>query len=90
MCLFVAPPPRLPIYDCARALPLALSSPLLPLSLTPCCHARTLLSRHLGLDNLTVMDQLVWGQSAKHTPQRCGKDHVLADEDVIQIVKKVG
>lgn len=56
----------------------------------PCCHARTLLSRHLGLDNLNVMDQLVWGQSAKHTPQRCGKDHVLADEDVIQIVKKVG
>mmetsp|Transcript_22167 Transcript_22167/g.55907 ORF Transcript_22167/g.55907 Transcript_22167/m.55907 type:complete len:381 (-) Transcript_22167:102-1244(-) len=33
---------------------------------------------------------LVWGASAKHTPQRCGKDHVLEDEDVIQIVKKVG
>jgi uncharacterized protein len=31
----------------------------------------------------------VWGQSAKHQPQRCGKDHVLCDEDIVQIVKKV-
>merc|ERR1712086_509531 len=30
---------------------------------------------------------LVWGTSAKHNPQVCGKDHVLQDEDVIQIVK---
>ncbi|XP_075248508.1 developmentally-regulated GTP-binding protein 1-like [Convolutriloba macropyga] len=32
---------------------------------------------------------LVWGTSAKHTPQNCGKDHLLHDEDVIQIIKKV-
>jgi len=32
----------------------------------------------------------VWGKSAKHQPQRCGKDHVLADEDIVQICKKVG
>lgn len=32
---------------------------------------------------------LVWGQSVKHQPQRVGKDHLLEDEDVIQIVKKV-
>jgi len=32
---------------------------------------------------------LVWGSSVKHQPQRVGKDHVLADEDVVQIVKKV-
>jgi len=32
----------------------------------------------------------VWGASCKHSPQRCGKDHMLADEDVIQIVKKSG
>lgn len=32
----------------------------------------------------------VWGRSAKHQPQRCGKDHVLMDEDIVQIVKKVG
>lgn len=31
----------------------------------------------------------VWGSSAKHQPQRCGKDHVLCDEDIVQIVKKV-
>jgi small GTP-binding protein len=32
---------------------------------------------------------LVWGTSAKHQPMRVGKDHVLADEDVVQIVKSV-
>jgi ribosome-interacting GTPase 1 len=31
----------------------------------------------------------VWGRSAKHQPQRCGKEHVLADEDIVQICKKV-
>mmetsp|Transcript_37903 Transcript_37903/g.61080 ORF Transcript_37903/g.61080 Transcript_37903/m.61080 type:complete len:372 (-) Transcript_37903:213-1328(-) len=31
---------------------------------------------------------LVWGQSVKHNPQRCGKDHILMDEDVVQIIKK--
>jgi hypothetical protein len=29
----------------------------------------------------------VWGRSAKHQPQRCGKDHRLMDEDIVQIVK---
>eukprot|EP00246_Nothoceros_aenigmaticus_P001298 TRINITY_DN11801_c0_g1_i1.p1 TRINITY_DN11801_c0_g1~~TRINITY_DN11801_c0_g1_i1.p1 ORF type:complete len:369 (+),score=69.57 TRINITY_DN11801_c0_g1_i1:348-1454(+) len=32
---------------------------------------------------------LVWGSSAKHKPQRVGKEHELADEDVVQIVKKI-
>jgi len=31
---------------------------------------------------------LVWGSSVKHQPQKVGKDHILGDEDVIQIVKK--
>lgn len=31
----------------------------------------------------------VWGRSAKHQPQRCGKEHLLCDEDIVQIVKKV-
>eukprot|EP01116_Phalansterium_solitarium_P020439 TRINITY_DN6027_c0_g3_i1.p1 TRINITY_DN6027_c0_g3~~TRINITY_DN6027_c0_g3_i1.p1 ORF type:complete len:394 (-),score=88.78 TRINITY_DN6027_c0_g3_i1:220-1332(-) len=30
----------------------------------------------------------VWGASVKHNPQRVGKEHVLADEDVVQILKK--
>ncbi|KAK7604056.1 hypothetical protein V9T40_004329 [Parthenolecanium corni] len=32
---------------------------------------------------------LVWGTSVKHQPQKVGKDHMLNDEDVVQIVKKV-
>uniref|UniRef100_A0A8C4ZMF3 Developmentally regulated GTP binding protein 1 n=1 Tax=Gadus morhua TaxID=8049 RepID=A0A8C4ZMF3_GADMO len=31
---------------------------------------------------------LVWGASVKHNPQKVGKDHVMDDEDVIQLVKK--
>lgn len=31
---------------------------------------------------------LVWGTSAKHSPQRCGLNHQLDDEDVVQIVTK--
>jgi ribosome-interacting GTPase 1 len=32
----------------------------------------------------------VWGRSAKHQPQRCGKEHRLMDEDIVQLVKKSG
>eukprot|EP00878_Enallax_costatus_P003091 GHUV01003290.1.p1 GENE.GHUV01003290.1~~GHUV01003290.1.p1 ORF type:complete len:370 (+),score=92.02 GHUV01003290.1:198-1307(+) len=41
----------------------------------------------------TMLKQLkyahVWGSSVKHRPQKVGKDHVLEDEDIVQIVKKV-
>lgn len=41
----------------------------------------------------TLLDQFkyawVWGSSVKHNPQKVGLDHLLSDEDVIQIVKKV-
>ena len=32
---------------------------------------------------------LVWGSSAKHRPQRVGKEHTLEDEDIVQIIKRV-
>lgn len=32
---------------------------------------------------------LVWGSSVKHQPQKVGIEHILNDEDVVQIVKKV-
>jgi len=31
---------------------------------------------------------LVWGSSVKHQPQKVGKEHLLHDEDVVQIIKK--
>ncbi|KAI9291286.1 developmentally-regulated GTP-binding protein 1 [Neoconidiobolus thromboides FSU 785] len=31
----------------------------------------------------------VWGSSVKHNPQKVGKEHILKDEDVVQIVKKI-
>lgn len=31
---------------------------------------------------------LVWGASVKHNPQKVGKEHVLADQDIVQIVKQ--
>ncbi|KAI9164361.1 GTP-binding protein rbg1 [Blastocladiella emersonii ATCC 22665] len=40
------------------------------------------------LDNFS--HALVWGKSVKHAPQKVGKDHVLMDEDVVSIVKRVG
>ncbi|KAJ2226670.1 GTP-binding protein rbg1 [Coemansia sp. RSA 1722] len=32
---------------------------------------------------------LVWGSSVKHNPQKVGREHILVDEDVVSIVKKI-
>jgi len=32
---------------------------------------------------------LVWGASAKHSPQTAGREHLLEDGDVVEVVKKV-
>lgn len=32
---------------------------------------------------------LIIGSSVKHNPQKVGKEHVLRDEDVVQILKRV-
>lgn len=32
---------------------------------------------------------MVWGLSVKFNPQRCGKEHTLQDEDVVQVIKKI-
>jgi small GTP-binding protein len=37
---------------------------------------------------LQFKSALVWGASVKHVPQRVGKEHILEDEDVVQIVKR--
>lgn len=39
--------------------------------------------------NASINSGLVWGSSVKHQPQRVGIEHILNDEDVVQIVKKV-
>lgn len=45
-------------------------------------------SIHKGIMN-QFKCALVWGSSVKHNPQRVGKDHLLSDEDVVQIIKKI-
>eukprot|EP00727_Mastigamoeba_balamuthi_P004999 m51a1_g14498 putative developmentally-regulated gtp-binding protein 2-like (365) ;mRNA; f:772852-774775 len=51
-------------------------------SVTDVCH-----SIHRDLASGTRYG-LVWGMSAKHTPQVVGMHHVMLDEDVLQLVKK--
>jgi ribosome-interacting GTPase 1 len=31
----------------------------------------------------------VWGTSVKYSPMKVGRDHVLNDEDVVQIIKRI-
>ena len=47
------------------------------------------LCQHLHKDMLREFKYaLCWGQSCKQAPQRVGKEHVLMDEDVVQVFKK--
>ena len=52
-------------------------------------HAQTQTHAHTHTAALQMKYALVWGTSAKHRPQKVGKDHVLGDEDIVQIVKKI-
>lgn len=40
------------------------------------------------MSGMVGFSALVWGQSAKHNPQKVGKDHRLVDEDIVQVIKK--
>ncbi len=51
---------------------------------------RALLVPAVFLCNTLSMYALVWGRSTKHSPQTCGLEHQLTDEDVIQVLKKSG
>ena len=43
---------------------------------------------HRGLLN-DLKYAIIWGSSVKHQPMKVGKEHILNDEDVIQLVKKL-
>ena len=63
-----------------------------PIVLTEGRHGTTVEAacKHVHRSLVATFDYaMVWGSSVKHTPQRVGLSHVLEDEDVIQVVKKV-
>lgn len=45
-------------------------------------------SIHRGIMN-QFKCALVWGTSVKFSPQKVGREHILHDEDVVQIIKKI-
>jgi len=49
------------------------------------------IAHKISLDNQfkIIFSAWVWGTSVKHNPQKVGIDHVLEDEDVVQIIKRV-
>jgi len=76
------------VYTKKRGQPPDLSDPLV---LTNGRHGTSVESACLQLHKSLVDNHdytSVWGRSAKHSPQRCGLTHMLADEDVVQIMVK--
>lgn len=75
--LYTKPKGQIPDYDSPIVLPASLST----------------VEQFCSRIHRTLMKQfkhaLVWGKSVKHHPQKVGKEHHLADEDVIQIIKKI-
>lgn len=61
------------------------SAPVI-LKRTKCLISDFCMRIHRGLLD-EFKDALVWGNSVKFSPQKCGKEHKLCDEDVVQIVK---
>ena len=62
-----------------------------PLILTKGRYGVTLKSAITQIHKALLKDlnyAFVWGKSVKHSPQKCGLKHELADEDVVQIMKK--
>jgi len=56
-------------------------------SLTP-CHLPSV-PVHVSTELSEIFNYaLVWGRSTKYDPQRCGLQHTLEDEDVVQVVGK--
>lgn len=51
---------------------------------------RQWLTAGLFLTHSYGLSAWIWGSSVKHNPQKVGIDHILEDEDVVQIVKRVG
>jgi ribosome-interacting GTPase 1 len=63
-----------------------------PIVITPQRGNKTMtVENAVGLLHKALLDYfknaLIWGSSVKHSPTTCGLKHVLADEDVLQIVK---
>jgi len=62
-----------------------------PVVLSQIRKGTTLMSLCMNVSTQMARDfnyALVWGKSAKHSPQRCGLNHQLADQDVVQVVTK--
>mmetsp|Transcript_18949 Transcript_18949/g.48840 ORF Transcript_18949/g.48840 Transcript_18949/m.48840 type:complete len:407 (-) Transcript_18949:203-1423(-) len=76
------------VYTKKRGQPPDLSDPLV---LTRGRYGITVEAACLQLHKSLVENHdytFVWGRSVKHSPQRCGLTHALADEDVVQIMQK--